>query len=758
MRQFFTLLVVFSFHLTWGQGWVHNGAYVQNDSAYLVIEGNNPNYTATGNSTIKMSDKAVVKLQGNWVNNGNTAIFVTNDGSVILHGNAQDIAGTKTTSFPTLETAGAGTKTLQVNTLVGGGNGTGTGFLILSNGNILDVNSNRLIINNPDTNAISKFAGRGYVLGETNAATGYSEIEWRIRNTASNNSYVIPLGTNLQFQFDVNANGTSISGDTGSVIIATYPSNSAPAVSNRPLPTGVTNTNNEYGVENSALLVDRYWMLNSSGYSQNPDLDVYFNHYQNTNGTNTIDEKNLGAIRWNTGNNTWVYPVAGTSNTTGNYVLLQAGRNFSGIWTLSDTTPCPIVDFYLLDSCENLPSNFVDNSTIATGNITNWNWDFNYGNQATGNSVSTTYNTAGIYLPKLLVTASSGCIDSLEKAITIANSPIASFTYHDTCFNSAVAFQSTSTAANSSISNLNWDLGDGSNQNQASFNHKYASTNTYNVQLAVENTAGCFDTIIQPITIVPAPIASYTVDDVCEGDSSFFLDQSTTSQGSLSQWNWNINNTQTSTQQNVDARFPNAGNYTVTLRVANSFGCWDTIQKQALVNPRAIAAFDFLPQIPNMLEDVAFTNQSQNDDTWDWSFGDGSNSVSEDPLHVYNLPGSYIIQLIANNIYNCADTLQKEITVNSAPLYWIPSAFSPTETPGLNDNFGLNTPLPVKEYRLEIFNRWGEQIFASDDVSKRWDGTYNGQKVQAGSYLYILNFRDSNSKIFSYHGEVTIVR
>ena len=58
---------------------------------------------------------------------------------------------------------------------------------------------------------------------------------------------------------------------------------------------------------------------------------------------------------------------------------------------------------------------------------------------------------------------------------------------------------------------------------------------------------------------------------------------------------------------------------------------------------------------------------------------------------------------------------------------------------------------------ITIYNRWGEQIYKSDDF-KQWDGTYKGEKVQMGAYVYIMNIVDNRGRKYHESGEIQVVR
>ncbi|MCB9246560.1 MAG: PKD domain-containing protein [Flavobacteriales bacterium] len=739
------------------QGWIQEGAYLQNEGGYIVVEGSNGHFTAKGDASVGMTAGAQIQVQGNWVNNSSGVLFRNNLGTVLLNGGNQRIQGSALTGFPTLETGGSGIKILDVDALVGGAFGRGNGQLILSNANVLELNSNRLIINNPSPTAIPLFAGRGYILGETAFVPGYGEVQWNVRDAASPASYTIPLGGNLYFRFDVNNAGTQ-NADSGFVRVATYPTNNTLDPNNRPFPSGVTHTNNEYGVENSLAMTDRFWILSSGGYSTDPDLDVYFKYDGDNAGQNSIFLSDLGALRWDGGISGWQYPVKGSSVPASEYVLLSNGRDFNGIWTLSDTTPCPEALFSSFGNCVDAEIRFVDGSTIAKGGIRNRSWDFDNGVPGSDSVELTRFTTSGNFDVKLIVEGSSGCLDSIVIPTPIDPAPIADFSYTDTCANNSTTFVFTGSAPGSSVVDHYWEFPDGTGSTSSTTSKSFGTPGLQTVLLSVTNTEGCVDSIDRQIQILEPPTAAFTVDDACEGDSSIFRNSSTAGSGLIDRYEWDFGVSGPRTSADVSILFPASGSFPVQLVVENTAGCTDTMNRMALVNPRAFADFSFTPSFPTLRENIQFADLSNNATNWFWSFGDGDVSTFQSPTHRYLLAGSYPVTLIANNQFDCPDTTLRSIQINGVPMFWIPTAFTPDRRDDLNGTFGLNTPVEVGEYKLEIFSRWGEKIFESNDFNIRWDGTYRGTDVQQGSYLYTLTFRDPSFRAFHYSGEILLLR
>ena len=99
------------------------------------------------------------------------------------------------------------------------------------------------------------------------------------------------------------------------------------------------------------------------------------------------------------------------------------------------------------------------------------------------------------------------------------------------------------------------------------------------------------------------------------------------------------------------------------------------------------------------------------------------------------------------------------VCVVQEPLFYIPNAFSPTSNVAENRIFGPRGQFfDWTYYEMIIYNRWGEQVFFSNNVAKGWDGTINGKDPQIGSYVYTIRFRDGDGKEHKRKGTVTLIQ
>ena len=98
-----------------------------------------------------------------------------------------------------------------------------------------------------------------------------------------------------------------------------------------------------------------------------------------------------------------------------------------------------------------------------------------------------------------------------------------------------------------------------------------------------------------------------------------------------------------------------------------------------------------------------------------------------------NPPARYRVVAV-NHADSTIHSLSNEIELYLPLRIYFPSAFSPNGD-GLNDTFGA-VGEGIEEYRLTVYNRWGEILFSTYDVNTRWDGLYKGSLIPFGTYNY----------------------
>lgn len=106
---------------------------------------------------------------------------------------------------------------------------------------------------------------------------------------------------------------------------------------------------------------------------------------------------------------------------------------------------------------------------------------------------------------------------------------------------------------------------------------------------------------------------------------------------------------------------------------------------------------------------------------------------------------------------NHRESYSNEVCINLQPLYWIPSAFTPNKQgPGENETFKV-TGFGLRDFELQVMNRSWNVVYDSHDINQGWDGTYKGQPLPEGQYIYVLNAQ-SNDGFIHKIGSVDLIR
>jgi gliding motility-associated-like protein len=94
-----------------------------------------------------------------------------------------------------------------------------------------------------------------------------------------------------------------------------------------------------------------------------------------------------------------------------------------------------------------------------------------------------------------------------------------------------------------------------------------------------------------------------------------------------------------------------------------------------------------------------------------------------------------------------ADTVDLSLVTCTSCQFYVPNIFTPNND-GKNDDFGVLSNCIPERYRLQIFSRWGERVFVSEEINKRWDGTFKGKKMDDGVFVFHW------SATYEYYGTV----
>ncbi|MGB3947816.1 MAG: PKD domain-containing protein [Bacteroidia bacterium] len=533
----------------------------------------------------------------------------------------------------------------------------------------------------------------------------------------------------------------------------------------------ITNTVNVFDAPTSAFTYNNACFLDATSFtsqSLNPSLGTISNW------------------KWDFGDGS----PANTSDLNPNHIYTSVGSYYVSLITFSSNLGCsdtlidtisvypkPIANWGVNEVCLNTVSVFTDSSVITNGSITNWLWSFGDSSPTNNNQNPThNYQAHGSFSTSLIVTSADGCKDTLIKSVLVHPLPTAQFETTNICADSTALFYNVSTIPtnnlNDVITNWSWNFGDGgihSGNGNINVSHQYSTAGNFPVQLLVETNFGCQDSITATLTVHANPIAQFTVSDTngCEELCIMFENTSTISSGTITSWAWDFGDgaTNNNSQQTTHCYTNSAGinqTYTPSLIVTSENGCTNTIAKNNYITvyPLPVVQFSVSPQVAQYTNPIInITNESSIANSWSWSFGDGSSSTVENPnSHTYTDTGTYTITLVGTTQNNCLDTNTQTIIIEPDFLLFVPNAFTPNED-GVNDFFSANG-IFVIEFEMQIFDRWGNLVFETNNLNTPWDGKVknSSELAQQDVYVYSIKAKDFRNEQHKFKGIVTLIK
>ena len=176
------------------------------------------------------------------------------------------------------------------------------------------------------------------------------------------------------------------------------------------------------------------------------------------------------------------------------------------------------------------------------------------------------------------------------------------------------------------------------------------------------------------------------------------------------------------------------------------------------VLPTPTAGFSITPSLVDILEPVVQVEDLSSGATQHYyNFGDGGSSNEPNGTYIFQGAGVFNVTQTVINEYGCTSTAQGEVGVNGT-LFYAPNSFTP-DNDGINDVW-IPTSTGLAAYMCQVYNRWGDVVFETDDPSVGWQGNVRGGSHYApdGVYLYEVYLEDQLRIPFTYSGRIQLLR
>ncbi|MFN0274544.1 MAG: PKD domain-containing protein [Chitinophagales bacterium] len=455
--------------------------------------------------------------------------------------------------------------------------------------------------------------------------------------------------------------------------------------------------------------------------------------------------------------------LTGTPNAEGRYVvgigveewrdgvlLSTHFRDFQfNIQTCEITTLASTADYVL--NCEDYSVTFENYSTGAEVYF----WDFGDGYTSDEFEPVHVYGDTGTYYVTLIANPGFACSDTFYSVIEIFNTLTADFSFVFGCSNEPVNFTDLSVSTEAGeINGWLWEFGDGSTSLEQHPEHLYSIGGDYIIVLTVTTDKGCIssDTIV--LNLNSGPTANFAADSICFTETAEFENLTTWPfDVTLATYNWTFGDGTFSTVEDPEHYYFTPGDYDVMLIAVTDNGCSDTI-----ILPLNVGELPY----PDAGEDdtiefyeLYFLSGSGNG-SFLWTPDEYVNDPTL-PNPSVNLASTTIFTLAVTSPDGCWATDDVIIHVMYLPTMEIPNAFSPNGD-GLNDVVYIVFYENIFLHEFSIYDRWGEQVFKTNNLTEGWNGIYKNKHAEVGTYMYTVRAQDEDGLEILRTGSIVLLR
>ena len=508
--------------------------------------------------------------------------------------------------------------------------------------------------------------------------------------------------------------------------------------------------------------------------SESDEITKYINVTLTPNASLTIDSSNAcvnGKVQFHVNSTIdsalWDFGDGTDSVSIGNYMFYA--YNAHGSYDMqcityrnlcSDTSNYtivvdgPIAEFSIdpQDVCMRSPTEFTMNPVF---DVSDYTWNFGDGTITPNiNPVSHVYDTMGYVDMSLTVNGATGsCI--IDKTVHIWEI-VADFEFSDArCHLQPVLFMNTSIGNTSS----NWDLGNGVHSTAANPTTVYSAGN-YLVKLIIENDNNCIDSTEQEIVVHPLPDITITGDNtVCPGDEVTLE----ASGGDIISWS-------------PPQEFDDPNSYTPMLTADSSSVYYAIVTDTAThcSNNDSIALAVQGGFIQGMISlfptdtlliigdsvTVMLYDSLGRDLSFLWS-PDVRINCTDCPNPTMQPFEATTYTLVVSDTNQCfqSETFEVAIELRGTEEYHIgvPDAFTPNDD-NINDIIKVDGWGIMELIEFRIFNRWGTEVFFTNNLSDGWDGYYKDKLQNVDTYSYIIKARMWDDNVITRQGTFSLLR
>lgn len=407
-------------------------------------------------------------------------------------------------------------------------------------------------------------------------------------------------------------------------------------------------------------------------------------------------------------------------------------------------------------TCDGLQVQFHNESTGTSEYL----WDFGVTGSTADTSSATdpnfTFPAPGSYTVTLITGASLACSDTSTHVFTVHDPVSVAFTPPPILCADDLPYPMVAFGNFGPSATVTWNFGDGISPfpDSANTTVDFPEMGSHAVSISVTED-GCTASFTDSVRVFPLPTAEFALDTTagCIPFTPVFTNTSTA--WTPMEYLWHFGDGTSSTDSIPEKTYGAPGIFDVSLTTTTSAGCIATVTQlqPGLVQiwPQPEASAIASPVVTTVLfPDVQFTDNSIDATTWDY-FLEGIHYDTPNFTHTFTEAGWQTAYLTVTSGHGCFDTTSVRVFIGDH-LFFAPSAFSPN-----GDDFNETwkpSVLGAREYQLDVFDRWGREVFSTTDPNAGWDG----KNAMPGMYSYKAWLTEYGPLEKEYNGSFVLIR
>lgn len=407
-------------------------------------------------------------------------------------------------------------------------------------------------------------------------------------------------------------------------------------------------------------------------------------------------------------------------------------------------------------TCDGLQVQFHNESTGTSEYL----WDFGVTGSTADTSSATdpnfTFPAPGSYTVTLITGASLACSDTSTHVFTVHDPVSVAFTPPPILCADDLPYPMVAFGNFGPSATVTWNFGDGISPfpDSANTTVDFPEMGSHAVSISVTED-GCTASFADSVRVFPLPTAEFTLDTTagCIPFTPVFTNTSTA--WTPMEYLWYFGDGTSSTDSIPEKTYGAPGIFDVSLTTTTSAGCIASVTQlqPGLVQiwPQPEASAIASPVVTTVLfPDVQFTDNSIDATTWDY-FLEGIHYDTPNFMHTFTAAGWQTAYLTVTSGHGCFDTTSVRVFIGDH-LFFAPSAFSPN-----GDDFNETwkpSVLGAREYQLDVFDRWGREVFSTTDPNAGWDG----KNAMPGMYSYKAWLTEYGPLEKEYNGSFVLIR